>query len=300
MTMVKALAMALLAALAALAAHAAEPRPDARDFMREVDRRLAVPAEEQAGYAKRLEKALAQAAVADTRPQYFVLVDRSAQMQAAFVYWRSPEGGWQFIGASPVATGRPGEYEHFLTPRGVFAHSTANMDFRAEGTRNALGILGYGRKGMRIYDFGWVGAERTWGAGGVGVMRLQMHATDPELLEPHLGAWRSKGCIRIPASLNVFIDRHGLLDADYEAAVRAGERLWVLRADREPTPWPGRWLVVIDSERAARPSWSPRPGARGAAPSRAATSAANREIRSASAACTERDTARSARRAPPR
>lgn len=168
----------------------------------------------------------------------------------------------------------------FDGPRGVFAHSTANMDFRAEGTRNVLGILGYGRKGMRVYDFGWVGAERTWGAGGIGVMRLQMHATDPELLEPHL--------------------RYGLLDADYEAAARAGEHLWVLRTDREPTPWPGRWLVVIDSQRGARPAWSPRPAARGAAPSRAATSAANREIRSASAACTERDTSRSARRAPRR
>lgn len=297
MTIVKALAMALLAALAA---HAAEPRPDGRDFMREVDRRLDVPAEEQAGYAKELEEALAQAAVEDPRPQYFVMVDRSARVQAVFIYWRSPESEWRFIGASPVSTGRPGGYEHFLTPRGVFAHSSANLDFRAEGTRNALGILGYGRKGMRIYDFGWVGAERTWGAGGIGVMRLQMHATDPELLEPRLGIWHSKGCIRIPASLNRFIDRYGLLDADYEAAVRAGERLWVLRDDREPTPWPGRWLVVIESQRGARPAWSPQPAARGAAPSRAATSAVNREIRSASAACTERDISRSARRAPPR
>lgn len=255
MTGVKALAMALLAAHAALAA---EPRPDARDFMREVDQRLDVPAGEQAEYAKRLEAALAQAAVDDPRPQYFVLVDRSAQVQAAFVYWRSRDGAWRLIGASPVATGRPGEFEHFLTPLGVFAHSLANPDFRAEGTRNALGIRGYGRKGMRVYDFGWVEAERTWGPGGEGLMRLQMHSTDPELLEPHLGAWRSKGCIRIPASLNVFIDRYGLLDADYEAAVRAGERLWVLRPDREPTPWPGRWLVVVDSQRNARPAWAHR------------------------------------------
>jgi len=297
MTGVKALAMGLLAALAV---HAAEPRPDAQAFMREVDLRLDVPPQEQAGYAKRLEDALAQAAVDDPRPQYFVLIDRSPQVQAGFIYWRSPQGAWQLIGASPVSTGRPGEFEHFLTPRGVFAHSTANMDFRAEGTRNALGVLGYGRKGMRVYDFGWVGAERTWGAGGNGVMRLQMHATDPELLEPRLGAWRSKGCIRIPASLNLFIDRYGLLDADYEAAARAGERPWVLRPDREPTPWPGRWLVVIDSQRGARPAWSPGPAARGAALSRAATSAATRETRSASAACTERDASRSARRAPRR
>jgi hypothetical protein len=247
----------LLAALAlALAAHGAEPRPGAEAFARDVNMRLEVPQEVQAEYAERLEAALLQAGVEDARPQYFVLVDRAAQVQAGFVYWRSPEGAWHMIGASPVATGRPGEYEHFLTPLGAFAHSLANPDFRAEGTRNALGIRGYGAKGMRVYDFGWVEAERTWGPGGEGLMRLQMHSTDPDLLEPILGQWHSKGCIRIPATLNAFIDRHGLLDADYEAAARAGQRLWMLRADREPTAWPGRWLVVVDSRRAARPAWA--------------------------------------------
>lgn len=54
-------------------------------------------------------------------------------------------------------------------------------------------------------------------------------------------------------------DRHGLLDADYEAAALAGRRLWVLRADRVPTLFPGRYLVVVDSERRARPSWARRP-----------------------------------------
>jgi len=243
---------------AALAAHAAEPRPGPDAFAREVDLRLQVPAEAQAEYAARLEQALAQAGVDDMRPQYFVLVDRSARVQAGFVYWRSPEGAWQLIGAAPVATGRPGEFQHFLTPLGAFAHSLANPDFRAEGTRNALGIRGYGLKGMRVYDFGWVEAERTWDAAGLSPMRLQMHATDPELLEPLLGTWHSEGCIRIPARLNVFIDRYGLLDADYEAALRAGHPLWMLRADREPTPWPGRWLVVVDSQRNARPEWARR------------------------------------------
>ena len=63
-------------------------------------------------------------------------------------------------------------------------------------------------------------------------MRLQMHATDPVLLEPHLGHAESKGCIRIPARLNRFIDRYGLLDADYAAALARGETLWVLAPDR--------------------------------------------------------------------
>ena len=46
-------------------------------------------------------------------------------------------------------------------------------------------------------------------------MRLQMHATDADRLEPLLGSARSKGCIRIPASLNRLLDHFGLLDADY-------------------------------------------------------------------------------------
>lgn len=37
-------------------------------------------------------------------------------------------------------TGRVRALPYFLTPLGVFAHSLANPDFRAEGTRNALGI----------------------------------------------------------------------------------------------------------------------------------------------------------------
>ena len=180
-------------------------------------------------------------------------------IQAAFVYWGSSDVAWHLIGASPVSTGRPGEYDHFLTPLGVFEHSLANLDFRAEGTRNSNGIRGYGSKGMRIYDFGWAKGMRTWGAPGLSQLRLQMHATDPDLLEPLLGGWHSKGCIRIPASLNMFIDRHGLLDSDYEAAARAGRHFWVLHPDRAATPWPGHWLVVIDSERRERPAWSPPP-----------------------------------------
>jgi hypothetical protein len=216
----------LMTVLAPLVAHAAEPDPGAEAFKREIDVRLEVPAREQSDYAKRLDAALARAGIEDARPQYFLLIDRSPRVQAAFLYWRSPESAFRLVGATPAATGRPGEYEHFLTPLGVFAHSLANPDFRAEGTRNAAGILGYGAKGMRIYDFGWVEAERTWDPGRGSLMRLQVHSTDPDLLEPMLGAWHSKGCIRIPALLNLFIDRYGLLDAgpcpEYERIENAG------------------------------------------------------------------------------
>jgi hypothetical protein len=90
-------------------------------------------------------------------------------------------------------------------------------------------------------------------------MRLQMHATDPDLLERRLGSAQSKGCIRIPATLNRLLDRYGLLDADYEQALRDGKKLWVLNASREPVPDPGRYLIVVETERAERPDWSPAP-----------------------------------------
>ena len=62
-----------------------------------------------------------------------------------------------------------------------------------------------------------------------------MHATDPDRLEQLLGTAQSKGCIRIPASLNEFIDRHGALDEDYQEKTDEGRRFWVLRGDRTPT-----------------------------------------------------------------
>ncbi len=71
----------------------------------------------------------------------------------------------------------------------------------------------------------------------------------------------SKGCIRIPATLNTFIDRYGLLDEDYEQALEDGKKFWVLRADRRPTPWSGRYLVIVDSGSTERPAWSPEPSA---------------------------------------
>ena len=62
------------------------------------------------------------------------------------------------------------------------------------------------------------------------------------------------------AMLNVFLDQHGVLDADYEAALAAGTPQRVLRPAREPIPWPGRYLVIVDSQVAERPAWSPPPG----------------------------------------
>lgn len=224
-----------------------------------VDKRLDIPPEEAQRYGELIIDMLGQAGLSSLPPQYLVLVDRSPRVQAIFVYWTAPGAFPLLIGASPVSTGRPSGFEHFETPTGVFSHSMENPDFRAEGTQNEFGIRGYGVKGMRIYDFGWQQARKGWGNRGMGLMRLQMHATDPDLLEPRLGTAQSKGCIRMPATLNRLIDTYGLLDADYESAMAEGHTHWVLDPQRKPTPWSGRYLIIVDTQREMRPPWSLSP-----------------------------------------
>jgi hypothetical protein len=257
----------LLSCVAAVAQTGLESGRDLVEMYRQqVDRRLDLPPDEQRAYAQRLVHALASsprtAAQCPLPPQYVLLIDRDARVQAGLLFWLDDRGEPQFIGASPISTGRPVGYEHFDTPTGVFEHTLASPDFRAEGTRNEFGVCGYGAAGRRVFDFGWADAWRGWGARGFGTMRLQVHATDPQLLEPRLGQRESKGCIRIPATLNDFLDRYGILDADYERALREGQPLWLLRPDRTPTPWAGRYLVIVDTARAARPTWSPAPRTR--------------------------------------
>lgn len=256
------LAAAALISLAT-AVHAVNSAQQVQElYSQQVDRRLDVPEAERRSYAAALERALRDRGVLPLSSQFIVVVDRSPHIQAVMLFWRSSTGASVFMGASPTSTGRPSGFEHFETPLGVFDHSIANLDFRAEGTRNELGICGYGVKGMRVYDFGWVQGRRGWGKKDEGTMRLQMHATDARFLEPRLGTRQSKGCIRIPATLNQFFDQYGILDADYEHALAEGHSFWVLRPDREPTPWSGRFLIVVETTRASRPDWARPAGPR--------------------------------------
>jgi len=272
-------------------ANAVEPDSDAvvewsARFAREVDHRLDVPLAAQQQYVLLLRQALAEANLPDPAAQAFLLVDRSAQVQAAFIVLRTGAGGWYWVGATAVSTGKTGSFEHFLTPLGVFAHSLDNPDFRAEGTFNKNHIRGYGVRGMRVFDFGWQTAARGWGAGGTSKMRLQMHATDPQMLEPHLGRVASEGCIRIPATLNVFLDGHGILDADYEQAQASGKVQWVLKRDRQTIAWPGRYMVIVDSKTIDRPPWSPLPNSTSSLNIAPAVVATRREYGSPSTSCT--------------
>jgi hypothetical protein len=243
--------------------HAAWARIDARGlsqtYQEQVDRRLTPPPEEVQRYGALALDMLSASGLAPIPAQYVAVVDRNRFVQAVFIYWVASDAAPVLIGASPVSTGRVGQFDHFETPIGVFEHTPKNPDFRAEGTKNKLGIRGYGSKDMRVFDFGWQLALRGWGDGETSEMRLQMHATDPDLLEKRLGSVQSKGCIRIPATLDRWLDHFGVLDAEYESSTAPGPRLWVLSPDREPVPEAGRYLIVVDTARSARPDWSPAP-----------------------------------------
>lgn len=257
------IAAALAGAMAVLAAQAGPSTPVelAAIYRTQVDRRLDVPMEEALRYGRLADDVFLQAGVVPQGAQYVAVIDRDPRVQALLLMWRSGAGAWQLVGASPVSTGRPGSFDHFATPTGVFDHTTANPDFRAEGTFNSNGIRGYGVKGMRVFDFGWQRVPKGWGDRQVIDMRLQLHATDPDVLEQRLGTAQSKGCVRIPATLNRLLDHYGILDAEYERLMRDGHRLWVLHEDREPAADAGRYLVIVDTERTGRPAWSPLPSA---------------------------------------
>ena len=80
------------------------------------------------------------------------------------------------------------------------------------------------------------------------------HATDPKYLAKRLGRPASDGCIRIPEAMNLFLDRHGVLDADYEQAAPHNPRFTaLLLPDRTPTPLAGNALVIVDSSESAEP-----------------------------------------------
>lgn len=183
------------------------------------------------------------------RPQLLVVVDRNPRVQQMRLVLAQPQRQWADLGGPKVSTGRPVGYEHFLTPTGVFLHTDAILDWRAAGIFNAHHVRGLGVQGMRVWDFGWQRAVKGWKSRiKIGEMRLLMHATDPQYLTKRLGRPASDGCVRIPEAMNIFLDRYGVLDADYERAAKQDARFEnVLLPDRTPTPLAGDALVVIDS-----------------------------------------------------
>lgn len=220
---------------------------------------LPSPAQAQ-NILQRAERAIAGDGIRLDRPQLILVVDRNPLVQRIAVVLARPGGSWESLGAARVSTGQAGRRGYFITPTGVFPHTPDIADYRAEGTFNAQGIRGLGLRGMRVWDFGWVPARRGWAGpdAAPSAIRLLLHATDPDMLEQRLGQPASQGCVRIPAAMNRFLDRHGVLDADHERAARGGDvrALAALRADRTPTPLAGRLMVVVDSS--AAPEAAPK------------------------------------------
>ncbi len=206
----------------------------------------------------RAETAAARAPI--EHPQLLVVVDRNPRVQQLAIVVAAPQGEWKVVGGTRVSTGATGRFDHYVTPRGVFRVSDAILGYRAEGTLNENGIRGLGAKGMRVWDFGWHVARKGWaevrGKPDSTPIRLMLHATDPDKLEQRIGRPASQGCIRVPSALNRFLDRHGVLDAEYErAAATDGRFRALLLPGREPSLLAGSLLVVVDSaEGAAAPA----------------------------------------------
>jgi lipoprotein-anchoring transpeptidase ErfK/SrfK len=224
-------------------------------LMREVPSVIIDKSEREQAWITETKAAIAAGGPTIDRPQLLVVVDRNPDVQQMRIVLARPNGAWESLGGSKASTGQTGRRDYYLTPVGVFLHTDAILDWRAEGTFNANHIRGLGLKGMRVWDFGWQLATKGWGTGeDQGEIRLLLHATDPAYLEQRLGHPASKGCVRIPAAMNRFLDHYGILDSDYEQVAKADPRFEaLLLPTRAPTPLAGNALVVVDSSEPSRP-----------------------------------------------
>lgn len=193
---------------------------------------------------------MADNAILLDQPRLVIIIDRNPAAQDLVLALANPHGNWEVVGTTKVSTGQRGRFDHYITPTGVFLHTDAILGYRAEGTVNENGIRGLGIRGMRVWDFGWHNATKGWRNDGErGDIRLLMHATDPAGLEQRIGRPASQGCVRVPTALNKFLDRHGVLDADYERVAQTDARYRrLLRPDRTPSPFAGNAMIVVDSQ----------------------------------------------------
>jgi hypothetical protein len=210
---------ALSAAALPLRSRAAEiltPYELAQLFREEVGHRLDVPHGEAMLYGSITEIQLPESWQSGKPPQYLLAVDKNPNIQAAFLYWRLMAGHYQLVGASPASTGAMPANE---TPDGVFERVTGNTVREVEFLTRQPSFIA-GRMQQRE-------------------VRLCARAADSATIET-LGQARSDGCVLLPPTLLSFIARHGVLDAG---------------RPRAELPYPGRYMVVVDSERAERPEW---------------------------------------------
>ena len=189
--------------------------------------------------------------------QVLLVVDRSPKVQRLWITVGSPGSTvLEPLGSVHVSTGKPGRKEHFRTPVGVFTNDASILGYRAQGTYNENHIRGIGVRGMRVWDFGWQTTDDWRTPRALMAVRMEMHATDPSVLEPRLGRWDSEGCIRIPSRFNSFLDQSGLIDAKDREAARDDRRFAALLPKHVvPSRLAGQTVVVVDtSEPGAAPS----------------------------------------------
>lgn len=177
-------------------------------------------------------------------PEFLVVVNRHPNVQSMSVVITDGKAV-EFIGSAKVSTGHLNRKLYFQTPIGIFENKREFGNYRAEGTKNENGVRGLGRKGMRVFDFGWQDSVASWGARGPASIRLQMHATDPDLLESRLGTPASKGCVRIQTGVNAFIDQYGVLDKHYVGSETEAAG-WVVSKIKKMDKYDGRYMVVME------------------------------------------------------
>jgi hypothetical protein len=174
--------------------------------------------------------------------QYLLFVDRNPEKQIAIVFFVDPKNKQVIlIGADKISTGDPNRKGHFVTPVGLF-ENLPKCSFRAKGTKNKKGIQGFGIKNSRVWDFGWI--ETQTKKGEPFKIRFMIHSTDPIYGEPKLGRIASKGCVRVSAKMNRFLDYFGILDAGYENNKRS---MAMLLKKRETVSSPGKFIFISDS-----------------------------------------------------
>jgi hypothetical protein len=118
--------------------------------------------EQAAAIVDAARAALDQAGEKVVREQIILVVDRNPAVQRLALVLAGPGEDWEVLALEKVSTGQAGRRGYFITPVGVFPHSTAISDYRAEGTYNENGIRGLGAKGSRVWDFGWNQAQPGW------------------------------------------------------------------------------------------------------------------------------------------
>ena len=116
---------------------------------------------------------------------------------------------------------------------------------------------------MRVYDFGWQLGTKGWGKAGEGRLRLQMHATDPDMLERRMGTSRSKGRIRIPAAWMFFsISMRFSMPTTTQRSLR--ENVPTSHEKPDADALVRRYLEIVDTGPDARPDWPNPEGSPGA------------------------------------